>query len=484
MVLRNKEIANNEAAPVETIWEMVKDALSQEMTPATYNTWIKRLRTTVVAGNTIHLEAPNHFFRSYIEKTYGLEICRAVAQISRNLGLPEDSFPIVSFGESTPSALPDLGAEPAPEPLGPSSGGGLVWASSLEASRAQSGKGLILNPKLNFESFVVGDPNRLAYNAAKSFALDSTLLADILFIIGDPGLGKSHLVQALAQSYMLARQHASVRYLTFEEFTNELVYNINHRTMEDFKSKYRENCDLLVLEEASFLKEKLKIQEELCYTLDNIINNGKKIVITSTKPLQSIPKMDQSLKSRLSSSLMANIGPPDYETRLAILMKLSQNYKQKFSRPVLEYIAKNIRTDVRQLQSCLYTMNANQALLGRPVNMAMAEETVQHVSGDESQLILAKVVKAVCCAYNISEEQLRSGSRRKVFSEARSLGMYLAKNMTGHTLAEIGAAFGRNHSTASYSIEKISLAMSADKGIRLKVEHLIRELDKSQRKAS
>ncbi|MDR2455687.1 MAG: hypothetical protein LBE49_03715, partial [Deltaproteobacteria bacterium] len=232
----------------------------------------------------------------------------------------------------------------------------------------------------------------------------------------------------------------------------------------------------------AFLKDKLHIQQELCYTLDNLINNGKRVVITSTKPLQSISKMDQSLRSRLSSSLLAHIGPPDYETRLGILNKLAQGYKAKFPRQIMEYIAQNVKNDVRQLQSCLYTLNANHALLGKPVTMGMAEEIVQSVSGAEGAMILNRVVKAICAAYDLSVEQLKSKSRRKALAEARALGMYLAKSLTAHTLSDIGAAFGRNHSTATYSIHKTEKALLNDHMLRLKVEHLIREIDKAPRK--
>jgi chromosomal replication initiator protein len=149
----------------------------------------------------------------------------------------------------------------------------------------------------------------------------------------------------------------------------------------------------------------------------------------------------------------------------------------------MEHIATNVKSDVRQLQSCLYTLNANHDLLGREITLAMAEEVVQTVSGEEAGLILNKVVKVVCGAYELSEEELRSKCRRKALNEARSLGMYLAKSLTSHTLTEIGAAFGRNHSTATYSINKTERALAGDQRLRLKVEHLVRELDKASRKA-
>ncbi|MDR2456485.1 MAG: ATP-binding protein, partial [Deltaproteobacteria bacterium] len=286
-------IGSDAALPLEAIWTSVKDALSRELSPTTFNTWIERLKPCFNESNILSLEAPNHFFRSFIEKTYGRDISQAISRISQSLGLPAELHPIVDF--CAPSLGPGKAAEGEEgcracraESGQPESGPEKRAEGDLISPPQPCDKHLAFDPRLCFETFVVGTQNSLAYHAAKAVAEDSSLGAGILFITGDPGLGKSHLAQALGQRFLGSRHKATVMYLTFEDYTNELVLNINRKTMEEFKRKYREKCDLLMLEEAAFLKDKLHIQQELCYTLDNLINNGKRVVITSTKPLQSI----------------------------------------------------------------------------------------------------------------------------------------------------------------------------------------------------
>jgi chromosomal replication initiator protein len=455
---------------LDRLWGEAKDSLSKVL-PAASFTWITRLEPQFKPDGSLNLAAPNYFFRNFIEKAFGQEIRLAIAQKCRELGCPSlIDIQITESNNPSPDDNHDVGANP--EGLTIPKG---LAVDILSLNITQSP----FNPKFTFENFVVGDPNSLAFHASKAFSVEQNLGTGILYLIGAPGLGKSHLAQALGQNYLNAKSTRLVKYLTFESFTNDMVHNLNQKTMEAFKRRYREECDLLMLEGASFLHNKFNIQQELCYTLDFLINKGKKIVMTSTEVPHNIPKMDRSLRSRLTSSLFAHIGPPDFKTRLGILNHLAKNCNHKFNQQVLDYVAQNVKEDVRQLESCIYTLDANHNLLKKPITLAMAEEVVDSVTGrDENKTGLYKVVKLICRIYNLDEEELRSKSRRRNINEARSLGMYLAKTLTGHTLSEIGEAFGRRHSTAIYSIHKLKKTLPTDHKLKVKFDYLLDQLGK------
>ncbi|MDR1656789.1 MAG: chromosomal replication initiator protein DnaA [Deltaproteobacteria bacterium] len=452
----------------EAVWSGARTSLSQALPDSTFNTWINRLKPIFNPNCSLTLEAPNYFFKNFIERFLINDIQQAVANKCQELGCdPVSEINIVESKTAASDIEYSLASTSPHQNQGPPD-----YYGQEELSQST-----LFNPKFIFENFVVGATNSLAYHAAKAFSSGQNLGTGILYLTSDPGLGKSHLAQALGQNFLSLKCGSLVKYLTFETFTNEMVHNLNQRTMEDFKRKYREQCDLLMLEGATFLHNKLNIQQELCYTLDFLINKGKKVVLTSTKVPHDIPKMDQSLRSRLSSSLVAQIGHPDFNTRLGILEKLAQNYNHPFGKQVLEYVAHNVKDDVRQLECCLYTLDANHVLLKKNITMSMAEEVVDSVTGrDENKTGLTKVVKLICRVYNLEEGELRSKSRRRNINEARSLGMYLAKSLTAHTLSEIGEAFGRCHSTAIYSIHKVKKVIPNDQKLKVKLEYLMSQL--------
>ncbi|MDR1486977.1 MAG: chromosomal replication initiator protein DnaA [Deltaproteobacteria bacterium] len=462
----------------DKLWPLAKDILATVIPQSTFNVWIDPLLPSFNAENHFVLESPNFFFKSYVQKHFEKEICFAINQKSRELGLGEI---IIKFNESVESNF-----NSPVENAGDSDD----YEQFPQYAAAQQnnllpgfGRGrMLFNPRFTFDNFVVGDPNNLAYQAAKAFSNDQQLGTDILFFISDHGLGKSHLSQALGQVFLTSNPERQVHYLSAEDFTNEMVRALHHHSMEDFKRKYRNECDVLVLEEVTFLAGKRKIQDELCFTLDLLMNQGKKVVMTSTLEPRKIPRLGQSLKSRISSALVAPIGAPDFETRLRILTNLATKTGLKISKPILELLANNIKNDVRQLESCLVNLSAKSNLLNKSVDMTMAQECLDYLMETGSnELALNKILRVICCSFNLDEEDIKSNSRRRNINEARSMGMYLARLMTKHTLEEIGQAFGRRrHSTTLYAINKIEAQLHKDAKLKSRIEYLTSQLSLDQ----
>jgi chromosomal replication initiator protein len=271
-----------------------------------------------------------------------------------------------------------------------------------------------------------------------------------------------------------------VFYLTAEDFTNEMTHAIRHSRMEEFKARYRQHCDVLVLEEVQFLAGKEKIQAELCFTLDCLMEQGKKVVFTSPQEPRNIPRLGRSLRSRLSTALVSPIGPPDYETRLNILLKKAKALGLKVSRIVLEHVAERVASDVRQLESCLISLKAKSQLLGQQVDMEMARETLAYIFDDQDGggLTPAAVRAVICRHFQIETAEITSRDRSRKVTEARALGIYLARQLTGRTLEEIGSIFGRSHSSALYAINKLEKQLKKDPKLQGKLDFFNQQLFK------
>ncbi|MBF0530278.1 MAG: chromosomal replication initiator protein DnaA, partial [Deltaproteobacteria bacterium] len=276
------------------------------------------------------------------------------------------------------------------------------------------------------------------------------------------------------------RAQQRVYYLTAEEFTNELVYAIKNKTPEEFKNKYRRMCDVLVLEEIQFLSGKEKIQSELSYTLDCLIENKKKVVFTSAQLPKDIPRLGRQFASRLSNSLISTIEAPGYETRLKILAQNVRENKLNVPDGVLEFLARRATKDVRHLESCLTSLAARSKLLDRPIDMDLAHEILGDlVESTDSTVELEAIKKMICKYYQVSADDLLSRSRRRNVVLPRNIGMYLSRRLTELSLETIGHAFGRNHSTVMYAINLIEQRSRRDPKLQGQVDFLARQLNPS-----
>ena len=444
----------------ESVWAFVREDLAGSLADRDLKIWIDPLQPLGQENGVLVLGCPNRFFLGWVKEKY-LHHIKAALKTAKSRGYGVDSV--------------DL--KVAPPPDRPRSNGSPPQCQyelpKLEVHRRAP---LRFNRRFTFDRFVVGAPNQFAYSAALAMANGQDLHTDSLFILSNTGLGKSHLSQAIGQHLLVQEPNKKVYYLTAEDFTNELVYAIKHKNTEEFKDKYRRGCDVLVLEDINFLSGKEKVQAELSYTLDSLIVNDKKIVFTSSQKPKDIPRLGRQFLSRLSSGLISTIEPPDFETRVQILKRKSEEYELSFSEEVLEFLAGRPTRDVRQMESSLFCLGAKSRLMGCPIDITLAKEVLEGLAEETNEINPAAVQELVCRYYQVSLEDFRSRSRRKNIVLSRNVGMYLCRKTTDLSLQAIGRAFGRNHSTVMYSINVIENRCRKDAKLKGQIEFLTCQL--------
>ena len=448
-------------------WTVARRALADRLSPGNYKTWIEPLRLHSAEDGRLVLAGPNPFFLNWVKTHFIGDLAAALAAAGF-----EATAPLEFLAAPEQTGGRSLADEPrAQSPALPE--------SSLGLNQLRAAQPLRPTDRFTFENFVVGESNLYAFSAAKALAGGTALGADSLFITSDHGLGKSHLSLALGRALVQSQPQHKVYYLTAEDFTNEMTQALRQGHMDDFKAKYRQGCDVLVLEEVQFLSGKEKIQSELCFTLDCLMERGKKVVFTSPQEPRDIPRLGRSLKSRLSGALVSPIGPPEYETRLNILIKKSRAVGLSTPRSVLEYVAERVTSDVRQLESCLISLKAKSQLLGRQVDLDMAREALAYLFDDQADGggLNPMVVRGLICRhFHLEVVEITSKDRSTRVTEARALGMYLSRQLTGRTLEEIGRVFGRTHSSALYAINKLEQRLKNDPKLKGKIEFFSQKL--------
>jgi len=455
--------------PCDRLWAAARRALADRLSPGNYKTWIEPLKLYQAEAGRLVLAGPNPFFLNWVKTHFIGDLAAALAAAGF-----EATAPLEFVTDMDQPGAPALAAcGPEGRTVRPAAAPALIGPGCFQSARP-------LRPadRFTFDNFVVGNSNLYAFSAAKALAEGAALGSDALFITSDHGLGKSHLSLAMGRAFLQHQPSHQIYYLTAEDFTNEMTHALRHGTMEDFKTKYRQACDVLVLEEVQFLAGKEKIQSELCFTLDCLMERGKKVVFTSPQEPKGIPRLGRSLRSRLSTALVSPIGPPEYETRLNILVKKAKTIGLKTSRSVLEYVAERVTSDVRQLESCLVSLKAKSQFLDRQVDLDMAREALTYLFDDqlEGGLSPLAIRTLICRHFHLETAEITSRDRGSRVNEARSLGMYLARQLTGRTLEEIGRVFGRTHSSALYAINKLDQQIKKDAKLQGKVEFFTQRL--------
>lgn len=452
-------------------WDRILTSLQTCLQPGLFQLWIKPLRGHL-DHNTLVLRAPNEFVCTWV-RTRMLEQIAAAARDT--LGFA----PQIDLGHLT---LPPLEASSAlPVDLS------RPTLARMPQQRVQSHEmvlpmeqGLVTRSvqrwRHEFNDFIVGPCNQLAYVASQSFCQDARG-TDQLFLCSAPGLGKTHLAQAIGAE--LARQtnrsHLRVCYLSGEEFASQLVMAIKARTVEQFKARFRNNVDLLMLEDVHFFQGKEKMQDELLNTLKSLQNQGRRVVMTSTFLPRELSDMDPHLASRFTQGFMAVIDKPDYQTRLGIINAKARASQVKVPMSVAELLAERIKTDVRQLESCLKNLMLKAQLLNMDISLDLAWEVLQNYKLDHSVLDLDQIISFICQAYGFALDELASKSRKKDRVIARNTAFYLARQHTELSLAEIGRRFNRRHSTVIKGIASIERELSRQSALGRQLSRTIEQ---------
>lgn len=444
-------------------WGACSASLRESVSDVVWQMWLSKLEPVEISGDNLVLSVSNTIVRNRINDRFlGLIRDTVTDVVGRTLSVglivTEDAGPELDTPVATHT--------PAPSPSATTNG----------SDRASSPGGPRLDPRFTFESFVSAPSNRLALAAAQTVAETPGRAYNPLFIYGDSGLGKTHLLHAIGNWVIQNYPRHRVLYVTTETFLNDFVDAVRHGSTVAFKRHYRE-CDVLLIDDVQFMQDKEGLQEELFHTYNTLHGEGKQIVMTSDRAPRSIPTLEERLRSRLLSGLMAEIDPPDLETRLAILRTKAANEHVVLPDDVGEFIASNVKDNIRELEGALIRVSAFASLSGEPVSLDLAQRVLSDI-GTESRVVTPQmIVEAVAAKYGQDVDDLIGPSRTRPLVEARHVAIYLTRNLTDYSYPMIGRFFGgRDHSTCISAVEKIEDRMRLRRQLYEQVTALIHEL--------
>ncbi|MBC8431251.1 MAG: chromosomal replication initiator protein DnaA [Desulfobacterales bacterium] len=442
---------------MESIWKEVKTAVRLRIPGHSFRMWIEPLEFKKGMQDAIILACPNDFSKKRVLDHYAKLI---ESEIQRAAGKPCGFTVEVAEQKNSAKSVKDQDLQ-----------------LPLPNINMRPHNGRFLKKDFTFDQFVVGGNNDFAYSASLSLASRRNSRQNSLFLLSKTGMGKSHLSQAI--SHYILSEHPSERvyYMTAEDFSNEMVQAFRHDSINKFKARYRNGCDVLLLEDVHYLSGKERTQIELALTLDTLFESGKKIIFSSCYLPVDIPKLDDKLQSRLSSSLISNIEPPDFRTRIRILQKKALHNGYEMPEDVMQYLAGELTEDVRQLESGLIGVTAKSSLLGTPIDLALAESVVKNIVRQRKKITIDVIKKLVCKYYSISMDQIVSSSRKQFIVRPRQIAIYLSRMYTDAPLQAIGKSFNRYHATALHSINTVEQAVKQNSPVQKQVEFLRLKLE-------
>ena len=427
----------------------LKDLLKGEVSKISYDTWINPLGIKSIEGENIVFTTVSEFQKDFIENKFRSLVFNTLRYITNkdwtfsviDISKDEDHGEII---KNNTSNIPD---------------------TELETNHST------LNPKYTFETFVVGNNNRFAHAAALAVGNAPGKSYNPLFLYGGVGLGKTHLMQAIGNRILEENNHSNVLYVTSEKFTNQLINAIKDNKTEAFRAKYR-NIDVLMIDDIQFIAGKDRVQEEFFHTFNTLREDGKQIVISSDKPPRDIQFLEDRLKSRFEWGLLADISCPDYETRLAILRKKSQDENIIIDDSILSDIANKIDSNIRELEGVLNKIVARASLTHSPITIELAENIINEFKYENEKVISCDFIKETVAKYfSIDKEDLAGNKRSNDIAFPRQIAMYLCREVANMSFPQIGKDFGnRDHSTVMHGYNKIVKEMKEKNNTKLIVD--------------
>lgn len=430
----------------QQVWQAILGHLEVSLSKANFNTWLKNTHIIDQTEDSITVSVPSTYHRDWISSKYHGEMLKAlkniapeIKQIKYHVG---SSVKPAETSHSQPQNLEQTTSQPPQQ-------------QSTQTQHNTSGN-LNLNPKYVFESFIIGKNNELAHAASIAVAKNPGTQYNPLFIYGGVGLGKTHLMHAVGNKLLSENPRAKVLYLTSEKFTNDYVSAISTRRMEEFKQYYR-NVDMLMIDDVQFIAGKEQTQEEFFHTFNELRDKGKQIIITADRLPKDIPSIEQRLVSRFEWGMVADIQPPDLETRIAILKTKLQKRGTDLQEDILNYIAENIQSNVRELEGALNRLLVFQEMENRQVSLEQAQSMLSSMLNNKKKgITIKKIVSLVAEFYNVTGEDLIKQSRRQEFVRPRQIAMFITRQELGNSFPSIGEFFGgRDHTTVMHAVDKI-----------------------------
>ena len=433
----------------EIIWNNFLEKIKERISPLSYDTWFKDTKLYKLDKNTAIIIVPMILHKKHLEENYLDEI----EEIFNSITGTNFNFQFKLENEITEDTLEEK----------------IIDETESIGVPHQTSSSANLNNEYTFDSFIVGDSNRFAFTAARAVAEKPGKAYNPLFLYGKSGLGKTHLMHAIG-NYILENSNKKVLYVSSEQFVNDYIYAVRNNEknsfdrIDSFKNKYR-NIDVLIIDDIQFLGSATKGQEEFFHTFNELYLAKKQIVISSDKPPKDMETLEERIRSRFECGLTADIGSPDYETRMAILRRKEEMDNFHLDDEILKYIATNIKSNIRELEGALNKLLAYSNLEQTEITMEVAMKELQNIiSPDKPREITPQlIIDVVCEHFHITKEQMISKSRSNDIAKPRQIAMYLCKNMTGVSLENIGELLGgRDHSTVIHGINKVEAELQTN----------------------
>lgn len=458
--------------PIESnLWDSVLRSIKTKLQRESFETWFNPILFEGVDSvqRLVRLRAPNQVVRDWVKINYANLIDQSFGELS--LGgysvdwmLPEDK---------TKSVAPQLTAQASASPLEQSAAPGALRSLPMKTATAaatatQTSLDPALNSKYTFDGFVVGACNQFAHAASLAVAEAPGKTYNPLYLYGGVGLGKTHLMHACGHAIKQRNPHLRVSYLSSERFMNELINSIRYDKTQAFREKYR-SVDVLLIDDIQFMAGKERTQEEFFHTFNTLYEQQKQIVISSDCPPREIPTLEERLHSRFEWGLIADLEPPDLETKVAILKRKAENIGFLIPDDVALFIASRVKNNVRELEGSLIRLVAISSLRGIPISKELARDAIKNIASEEEPgvITIEQIQRTVAATYKLTVEQLVSKNNSRQFAFPRQIAMYLCKRLTKHSYPEIGRAFGgKHHTTVIHSFGKIQSLASADASLQ------------------
>ena len=440
-------------------WARIRGRLRAEYGEAAYRSWLKPMTLVGVDGRRVRISVPTRFMCDWIESQY-IERLIDLWSIEGNSIEGVDLF--ISGGTVTPGDAPREERH----------------AVAVREKTSQDTLGAPLDPRFTFENFIVGKPNELAFAAARRVAEAETAPYNPLFLYGGVGLGKTHLMHAIALHLRQTRPEKHVVYLSAEKFMYQFIRALRFRDTVAFKEQFR-SVDILMIDDVQFIAGKDSTQEEFFHTFNALVDQNRQVVISADKSPNDLEGMEERMKSRLGWGLVADIHPTTYELRYGILQSKADDLGIEIPEKILEFLAHKIASNVRELEGALNRIVAYANLIGRPITLETTQDVLQDIlRANDRKVTIEEIQKRVAEHFNIRLSEMYSSRRARAVARPRQIAMYLSKQLTARSLPEIGRKFGgRDHTTVMHAVRKVEELKSTDSGFGEDVELLRRMLE-------
>jgi chromosomal replication initiator protein len=466
----------------ERVWSACLDQIKERVNSQSFKTWFEPIIPQQLDGGALTVQVPSQFFYDWLDEHYCTVINSTItdvlgksARLEYSIRTDEPPMDIEYLPPVHPVRPSRPAVQPQPELAGPVR---FTDRSLLRQEQAPKDFQSSLNPRYTFDNYIKGDSNQLARAAASAVANNPGGTSfNPLVIYGGTGLGKTHLIQAIGNHVLANGKARRVMYVSSEKFTVDFVDAIQSNRTNEFASFYR-SMDVLIVDDIQFLSGKEKTQDSFFHTFNELHQLGKQIVLSSDRPPKDLKGLDDRLLSRFQWGLTSDIQPPDLETRIAILRKKSVDDGIELPQDVVEFIAGNVTTNIRELEGCLISLLARASLEGREINLDLARDVLKVVIGDvRSPITIETIQRTVCEYFTIPEDLLRAKTRKQEIVNARQIAMYLVKELTNASLKTIGLHFGgRDHSTVIHAYQSVEDQMRVDTKYQTHVQQIKRRL--------